>query len=194
MRTDKRVFTAAMLAGALAISSCSAARVAPHDEAAPIGTATLPMYSAWFAGKRVYYITTDVSDRDVAQRMGANLAPRLTDGVPETPKPPELKTVLERVYATDDPNQAKIFASIPQPVGPASANRAYSPLWRLVTFDWVQPEHRTPLRSEGDVLEAAARGWVRLDVTDVVLNCPVVAIEEGGTPLRNVTVQVAARR
>lgn len=189
----RHVSAAAMMAGALAVTSCTSPAVAPHDEAAPIGTATLPMYSAWFAGKRTYYITTDVSERAVAQRMGANLTPRLTDGVPETPKPPELKTVLERVYATEDPEQAKIFASIPQPVGPTSTNRAYSPLWRLVTFDWTKPAHKTLLRSEGELLEAAARGWVRLDVTDIVLNCPVVAIE-GGTPLRDVTLQLAARR
>ena len=193
MQRYRRVSTVATMTAILAITSCTAAAVAPHDEAAPIGTATLPMYSAWFAGKRAYYITTDVSDRDVAQRMGANLTPRLTDGVPETPKPPELKTVLERVYATEDPNQAKIFASIPQPVGPASTNRAYSPLWRLVTFSWSKPGHKTLLRSEGELLEAEARGWVRLDVTDVVLNCPVVAIE-GGTPLRDVTLQLASRR
>lgn len=193
MRKPKYVSAAGMMAGVLALTSCTGAPVAPHDEAAPIGTATLPMYSAWFAGKRAYYITTDVSERAVAQRMGANLASRLTDGVPETPKPPELKTVLERVYASEDPDQAKIFASIPQPVGPTSTNRAYSPLWRLVTFDWIQPAHRTLLRSEGELLDAAARGWVRLDVTDIVLNCPVVAIE-GGTPLRDVTLQLAARR
>ena len=35
----------------------------------------LPAVSGWFQGRAVQYVTTDVSDKDVAVAMGANFVP-----------------------------------------------------------------------------------------------------------------------
>ena len=59
---------------------------------------TLPAIAGWYDGMRVYYVTTEITDPTMARNAGVTYAPRLEDAVPEYPKPPELRTVLERVY------------------------------------------------------------------------------------------------
>ena len=146
---------------------------------------SLPMFKAWYDGSVVYYITTDISDPDMALAMRANYVPRLQDAIPVYPKPPEQKTVLERVYTFPGGEQSKsVFASIPQPLGPGSQDNNYSPVWLMVTVTWKDPQQAIELRSEGEIFAAEARGEVDLTRTDIVVNCPVVGIaNEGFLPL-----------
>lgn len=141
-------------------------------------TVTLDVSSAWFEGRLVQYISTDVSDSEFARKMNANFAPRLADAIPNYPKPPEQKTVLERVYAFPGDEQANtVFASIPSPLGHASQDVSYSPLWLMYTVHWLDQERVQELRSEGDIFKAEAQGWVEIARTNVVINCPVVSID-----------------
>jgi hypothetical protein len=141
------------------------------------GSVTLPLQTAWFEGRKVRYITTDVSDADVARAKGANFVPRLRDLVVAVPGNPPRVVPVERVYSIEGFTQPTVFPSVPSPVGAGSTSRAYSPLWRMVKVVW-QPG-RTPreLRSEESVLDAEQRGDVKLVLTEVILNCPVVALD-----------------
>jgi hypothetical protein len=67
-----------------------------------------------------------------------------------------------------------VFASAPLPMGAGNRLKAYSPLWRMVKVTWLAGHTAQRLASEEQVLAAAERGAVRLDTTDVVLNCPIV--------------------
>lgn len=139
---------------------------------------TLDLNEAWFNGFKVQYVTTDASDRDIAELYGANYAPRLKDAVPKYPKPPEVKTILERVYAFVDHTQANnVFASIPTPLGSESEDYNYSPIWLLYTVEWVDKTQIVELRSETEIFKAEAQGWVVIERTDVVINCPVISID-----------------
>jgi hypothetical protein len=137
---------------------------------------TLPLQTAWFEGRKVRYVTTDVSDADVARAKGANFVPRLRDLV-VAPGNPLRGMPVERVYSIEGYVQPTVFPSVPSPVGAGSTSRAYSPLWRMVKVVW-QPG-RTPreLRSEESVLDAEERGDVKLVLTEVILNCPVVGLD-----------------
>ena len=70
--------------------------------------------------------------------------------------------------------QPSIFASAPRPVGPASSDTAYSPLWQMVKVIWQPGRSPRELRAEEAVLDASETGDVRLEPTPVVLNCPIV--------------------
>lgn len=140
---------------------------------------TFPLLSGWHEGQKVYYITTDVSVPEMAQAMNANHAPRLLDAIPEYPKPPGLKTVLERVYGFPNGEQkTSVFASMPAPLGYTSQDQHYSPVWIMWTVEWLQPDKVTELRSEESIFQAEDKGWVKLTRTNVVVNCPVVGIGE----------------
>jgi hypothetical protein len=141
-------------------------------------TVELPLLTAWYEGQPVYYITTDVSDQAMAAQMQANYAPRLTDAIPHYPKPPYVKTVLERVYAFPNGEQTtNIFASIPKPLGSASQDPSYSPVWLMYVVSWVDKDKSKELRSESDIFDAEAAGLVTIERTNVVVNCPIVSLD-----------------
>lgn len=143
-----------------------------HQPTAP-GLASVPVLSGWFDGEQVFYITTDVSHADVAQAKGANFAPRLGLALPEGRAAPGRSSV-DRVYAVTNFKQANVFASAPSPMGAASRDTAYSPLWQMVNVTWAEGVTPQTLKSEEDVLDAVQRGAARLEVTRVILNCPII--------------------
>ena len=112
--------------------------------------------------------------------MGINHAPRLAATVPPDNAPPGQRHALERVYMFTDGAQINVFPSVPTPVGPASTDRAYSPLWRVVEAAWLPGFTRRALTSEEAVLDAVERGELSLRMTRVVVNCAVVSDDNGG--------------
>ena len=152
---------------------------------------SLPLIQGWNEGHKVYYVTTDVSDFDMAQRLGVNYAPRLKDAVPAYPKPPGLKTVLERIYVFPKGEQGSILPSSPEPLGPGSQDTHYSPLWLLYEVNWQPDALQQLLTSEEQLLAAEEAGKLQITRTAVVANCPVVKDAAGhslGT-LKNPQVQ-----
>ncbi len=147
------------------------------------GQASLPVLRGWFEGEEVFYVTTDVSHADVAEAKGANFAPRLADALPAGPPVPGRRSSVDKVYAVTNFKQESIFASAPFPMGSASRDTAYSPLWQMVKVSWAQGRTPQILKSEEQVLAAADAGAVALEVTPVVLNCPIVHRgPKGGLP------------
>jgi hypothetical protein len=123
---------------------------------------SLPRQQAWVEGRRVEYVTTDISDGAMAAQAGVNHVPRLAGAIAKG-----AASLTERVYKFSDGAQISIFAS-----GPPDSS--YSPLWRLVLVHWKPGRPLRELRSEEAVLAAADAGDVELAVTDIVVNCPIV--------------------
>jgi hypothetical protein len=141
---------------------------------------TLPAIAGWYDGMRVYYVTTEITDPTMARNAGVTYAPRLEDAVPEYPKPPELRTVLERVYKFPGNEQDAVFASAPTPPGPESSDKAYSPLWLAYMVRWNDRSHARVLTSEEAIQAAADANEVSVERTSIVINCPIVWTESGG--------------
>lgn len=72
--------------------------------------------------------------------------------------------------ALDGPTQASVFASAPYPMGSASRDTSYSPLWQMVKVTWAAGKTPQTLKSEEAVLAAVDSGAVSLEATKVVLN------------------------
>lgn len=142
-------------------------------------TITMPLIPGWFEDQRVYYITTDASPAGAALDKNANYAPRLDDALPPRPKPPEMKTVIERIYGFPNGEQPAVLPSAPEPIGAASSNQPYSPIWQIYAVEWLREDRVRELTSEAAVFEAEANGWVSITATDMVVNCAVVADAEG---------------
>ncbi len=128
----------------------------------------LPKQHAWVEGRRVEYVTTDISDATMAVQAGVNHVPRLADALGAG-----RSSITERVYKFADQTQISVFASGPGTVGGASPDSSYSPLWRLVLVRWRDGAAPRELRSEEAVLAAEDRGELTLDVTAIVVNCPI---------------------
>jgi hypothetical protein len=128
---------------------------------APSSTIALPRQQAWVDGRRVDYVTTDISDAAMAGQAGVNHAPRLAGAIGRG-----AASLTERVYKFVDGTQISIFPSTPP-------DAQYSPLWRLVLVKWAPGATPHELRSEEALLAAEAAGEVALDVTTIVVNCPI---------------------
>lgn len=135
----------------------------------------LPVSRAWVDGRVVEYVTTDVSDAAMAQMAGANHAPRLQGAIAGPGRP----SILERVYKFSGGEQISIFQSAPGPVGSASARSSYSPLWRVALVHWPKGSSVAEFRSEEALLAAQDKGLLSIEVTDVVVNCPVTRAADG---------------
>jgi hypothetical protein len=140
----------------------------------------LPVSDAWHEGRRVQYITTDVSDAAMAAKANANFAPRLRDALPTGHRVPGRRHALERVYKFVNFSQPVVFPSIPLPTGPASRDASYSPLWQVVAVTWLAGNSPSELKSEEAILKAEDAGLVSLTILEVVVNCPVVWSDAGG--------------
>ena len=136
---------------------------------------TLPLHRAWVEGRQVEYVTTDISDATMARQEGVNYVPRLAQAIPAPGRP----SLVERVYKFVNGEQITVFQSAPLPTGGANADRSYSPLWRMVLVRWLKPAAVRELRSEEEVLAAQERGDLALEVTDIVVNCPITRSVDG---------------
>jgi hypothetical protein len=137
----------------------------------------LPLHRAWVDGRQVEYITTDISDAAMARQEGVNHVPRLAQALGGPGRP----AVTERVYKFVNGEQITVFQSAPLPTGGANTDVNYSPLWRMVLVRWMRPEALRELRSEEQVLAAQERGDVTLELTDIVVNCPITRSIDGLT-------------
>lgn len=141
----------------------------------------LPLSRAWIDGHAVEYVTTDISDLDMARMVGANYVPRLSEALRSSPG----KSIVERVYKFPKGEQISVFQSAPRPVGAENQDRSYSPLWRVVLVNWNNAAAARELKSEEEVLSAEEKKEITLEVTGIVINCPVTR-SQGGQALRGV--------
>lgn len=121
--------------------------------------ARLPIYPARVQGKTAWYVITEVSDRELAQRMGLNFAPRLKNLIsPDCPgcvqtvsSPPMLgRTLVDRPGGVDFSPTRQL---IPGP------NGGFPPL----------------AAAPGAVGAPRYSPFVRIQGTDIVFNAPIVA-------------------
>jgi hypothetical protein len=126
-------------------------------------------------GRRVEYVTTDISDPAMAQALGVNLVPRLAQALPAPGRP----SLVERVYKFTDDSQITVFQSAPSPTGLTHADSPYSPLWRMVLVRWNKPAMARELKSEEQVLSASDAQELSLQITDIVVNCPITRSVDG---------------
>lgn len=143
--------------------------------------AVLPLHKAWFDGRTVEYVTTDISDAGMARMLGVNYVPRLRDAI----RGPGQGSLVERVYKFAGDEQITVFQSAPNPAGSANQDQNYSPLWRVVLVRWQPGKTVRVLTSEEAVLAAQDKGEVALEETPIVINCPVIR-GVNGQPLQGV--------
>ncbi len=161
----------AVLCSILALGACTTL-----DYGRVPNAIVLPTLPAWFEGRAVRYVVTDVSQAGTAGMMGANTASRLSDALPQGGTA-GARNALERVYKFPVSNQPAVFPSIPAPLGPASVDKSYSPIWRVVEVRWNAGRVARELKSEEQILAATERGDTSLTVTSVIINCPVVWVD-----------------
>lgn len=137
--------------------------------------AVLPLSRAWVDNQIVEYVTTDISDPNMARMLGINYVPRLAGAV----RSQSNQSIVERVYKFPNEEQISIFQSAPNPVGANNADKNYSPLWQVIQVRWKKPSVIQELKSEEALLAAQEREELELESTNIVVNCPVIRSATG---------------
>ena len=142
---------------------------------------TIPMREGLYNGSSLYYIITDSSNENYAERLSAvqnwNVlhAPLLGDAP---------SRVLEKVYVFENGvdgdgllgNQPEVFTSTPEQAD------EYSALREMVYVSWQGNITPVLLDTEEKILEAKSTGRVQFD-TKAILNAPQMAWPEGQMPV-----------
>ena len=164
----------AVLCTCLLALACSGQAIAQASFDQGKTETVLRVQRAWVDGRQVEYISTDVSDPNMAKANGVNYVPRLAEALGEG-----RKSLTERVYKFPKGEQISVFPSAPLPAGAGNANTSYSPLWRIVMVTWLKADKVRELKSEEEILAAEEKGELALKVTNAVANCPVIGAADG---------------
>jgi hypothetical protein len=144
---------------------------------------TLPLTRGYVNGFDVFYISTEASDKGLADHLTnfthsrVSYAPALGNAPPQS---------LGNIY---------VFASGIKGPGPLGfqANVAdsqpgdpeYSPLWRINNVAWKQGVSPREIKSEADILSAQRNGELIVTPSNKVVNCPFVQWHGGSLKERN---------
>ena len=136
----------------------------------PSSGPTVPSGMAYAEGKEIRFIHTEVSDPEIAKLLSKMMnSPVLV--VPSLKQAP--KTMLANVYVFTNGVkgmgplgfQPDVFDSPPDTTG-------YTPLRSLTLVTWQDDQAAHELKSADEIKAAEAKGKVKIEQTDVVINMP----------------------
>jgi hypothetical protein len=138
---------------------------------------TLPLTRGYANGHEVFYISTEASDKGLADHL-TNVTGSRVAYAPSLSHTPA--SSLANIYAFKN----GIAGSGPLGFQPNVADSQpgdakYSPIWRIITVEWKQGISATELKSEQEILAAAQEGKVTIEPTSMLVNCPFVQWEGG---------------
>jgi hypothetical protein len=144
---------------------------------------TLPLTRGYVSGFEVFYISTEASDKGLADHL-TNLTHSRVSYTPALKNVPPQS--LGNIYVFGN----GIKGSGPLGFQPNVADShpgdpAYSPLWRINNVEWKQGISQSELKSEADILSAQRSGELTITPSDAVVNCPFVQWHGGSLKERS---------
>ncbi|NWG37553.1 hypothetical protein [Nitrososphaera sp.] len=142
----------------------------------------LPLTRGFAGGSEVFYISTEASDKDLADHLTSLTGSRVAYAPALAGAPAES---LANIYAFSNGIEGEGPLGFQPNVADSQPGDAkYSPLWRINVVEWQQGAQVRELRSEQEVLAAASAGEVTVTFTEMVVNCPFVQWDGGSLQLR----------
>ena len=134
--------------------------------------AEIPVDKGYAEGKEIYYTHTEVSNADMAAKMGEAMeSPVLY--VPSLASVPE--DSLANVYAfTNGVKGGSMSGFQPSVFDNPPGTEGYTPLRRLNMVAWANEATPRTLKSASDILEAADTGELTIAQPGVVINMPFI--------------------
>jgi hypothetical protein len=140
-------------------------------------TAAIPVGKAYADGKEIYFMHTEASAPDVAEKL-TNMMKSPVLFVPTLAELPE--SALAKVYVfTNGVKGSGPFGFQPDVFDNPPASPGYTPLRQLNAVTWANEAKTRELRSAQEVLDAHAAGEVAIDQPGVVINMPFVVWDGG---------------
>ena len=121
-------------------------------------------------GDTIFYIATDASTKETADALGVVHAPR-----------------IQETLATASSSDLYVFTNGLEGNGPlgfqasigstTAGDKFYSPLWRIQTVTWDNPDSASFLKTADSLTRAATNGKLETGLAGFVVNCPFVEVD-----------------
>jgi hypothetical protein len=132
----------------------------------------IPLTKGYVRGSEVFYISTEASDKDLADQLTKLTGFRVayTPALQKTPA-----DALAQIYAFK--NGIKDSGPLgyqPNVADSQPGDANYSPLWAINIVEWKEGITPRELKSQTEVLDAQARNELTVTASGLVVNCPFV--------------------
>lgn len=142
----------------------------------------LPLTPGYANGHEVFYISTEASDRELANLMTNWTGARVTYAPSLANTPP---AALSNIYAFKNGIEGSgPLGFQPNVADSEPGNANYSPLWRIVLVQWKEGVTPVELKSEQEITAALQESKLTIEPTKMVVNCPFIQWEEGSLMVR----------
>ena len=144
---------------------------------------TIPLTKGYVKGSEVFYISTEASDKDLADSLTKLTGFRVayTPALQKTPA-----DALAQIYA---------FKNGIEGVGPLGfqpniadsqpGDVNYSPIWAVNIVEWKEGVIPRELKSQIEVLDAQASNELTVTASGLIVNCPFVQWDGGSLQIRD---------
>ncbi len=143
----------------------------------------IPMHKGIFNSNSTFYIITDSSDKDLAEKITekqgwkVELAPPLSN----TPE-----TALQKIFVfTNGVAGDGIYGYQPNVFSSTPSQLEYSPLSSVVEVEWKKGQNKTIFESAEEILKAKEGGRINFKETGIVINTPQIIWPEGQMTIRD---------
>ncbi len=144
---------------------------------------TLPLTKGYVGGSEVFYISTEASDKDLADHLTKLTGSRVvfTPALQRTPE-----SALANIYAFK--NGIKGTGPLgfqPNVADSQPGDAKYSPLWKVNEVEWKQGISPRELKSEDEIKTAETNNELTITTTKLIVNCPFVKWDGGQLQVRS---------
>ena len=143
----------------------------------------LPLTKGFVNGYEVFYISTEASDKDLADHLTKLTGSRVVYAPSLQLSPAQS---LANIYAFKNGIAGTGPLGFQPNVADSQPGDAkYSPLWRVNVVEWKSGTAPRELKSEADILTAIKNGQLTVTPTKLVVNCPFVQWHGGSLKVRS---------
>ena len=143
---------------------------------------TIPLTKGYVKGSEVFYISTEASDKDLAEHLTEITGFRVvyTPTLQKTPA-----DALAQIYAFENGIEGKgPLGFQPNVADSQPGDLNYSPLWAVNIVKWNDDTTPREIKSQVEILSAQTKGELTVTPSGFVVNCPFVQWNGGSLQVR----------
>jgi len=142
----------------------------------------IPLTQGYVKGSDVFYISTEASDKDLADHLTEITGFRVayTPALQKTPS-----DALAQIYAFENGIKGKgPLGFQPNVADSQPGDLNYSPLWNINIVKWNDGITPKELKSQIEILAAQTKNEITIKSTGFIVNCPIVKWKDGTLQIR----------
>ncbi|HSD04134.1 MAG TPA: hypothetical protein VLB45_00075, partial [Nitrosopumilaceae archaeon] len=144
---------------------------------------TIPLTKGYVKGSEVFYISTEASDKDLADHLTKLTGFRVayTPALQKTPA-----DALAQIYAFENGIEGQgPLGFQPNVADSQPGDLNYSPLWAINIVKWTDGSTPRELKSQTEILAAQTNGELTITPSGFIVNCPFVQWDGGSLQIRD---------